>query len=206
MDNKLIYIIRHGETDFNKLGIVQGSGVNQPLNETGVKQALGFYKMYKQVNFNKIYTSALVRTQQSVLPFIEAGHKHNVIAELNEISWGVLEGKRQTAAQKAIYMQVVNQWNSGNYLAKIANGESALELQNRVAIAAKKIFTSSLPQTALICMHGRAMKAFLCYLLNKPLAQMDNFVHTNLGVYILEFNGNTFNLITQNCTEHLKNI
>jgi probable phosphoglycerate mutase len=47
MGNKLIYIIRHGETDFNKLGIVQGSGIDSDLNPRGVQQAANFYAFYK---------------------------------------------------------------------------------------------------------------------------------------------------------------
>jgi len=40
---KTIYFIRHGETEYNKLGIVQGSGVDSELNENGRAQAQAFY-------------------------------------------------------------------------------------------------------------------------------------------------------------------
>jgi probable phosphoglycerate mutase len=36
---KIIYIIRHGETELNKLGIVQGRGVDSELNDKGRDQA-----------------------------------------------------------------------------------------------------------------------------------------------------------------------
>ncbi|MCY7358013.1 MAG: histidine phosphatase family protein, partial [Rudanella sp.] len=35
MEHKRIYIIRHGETDYNRRGVVQGSGVDADLNEMG---------------------------------------------------------------------------------------------------------------------------------------------------------------------------
>jgi probable phosphoglycerate mutase len=41
------FIIRHGETDFNLQGIVQGRGVDPSLNETGRRQANQFYEYYK---------------------------------------------------------------------------------------------------------------------------------------------------------------
>jgi probable phosphoglycerate mutase len=44
---KKIYIIRHGETEFNKLSIVQGQGVDTSLNETGINQGLQFLKNTK---------------------------------------------------------------------------------------------------------------------------------------------------------------
>ncbi|HYG15236.1 MAG TPA: histidine phosphatase family protein, partial [Bacteroidia bacterium] len=40
---KTIYLVRHGETEFNRMGIVQGSGVDSELNETGRKQADLFF-------------------------------------------------------------------------------------------------------------------------------------------------------------------
>ena len=40
---KEIYIIRHGETELNRLGIVQGRGVDSDLNDTGRAQAEAFY-------------------------------------------------------------------------------------------------------------------------------------------------------------------
>jgi broad specificity phosphatase PhoE len=46
--DKELYIIRHGETDLNKQGIVQGRGINSDLNDTGRAQAAAFFKMYKE--------------------------------------------------------------------------------------------------------------------------------------------------------------
>ena len=43
---KQLYIIRHGETELNRLGIVQGRGVDASLNETGITQAEAFFQKY----------------------------------------------------------------------------------------------------------------------------------------------------------------
>lgn len=68
---KTIYLIRHGETEYNKRGIIQGSGINSDLNDKGKHQAQLFYMAYKHISFDKIYISELNRTYQSVAPFIE---------------------------------------------------------------------------------------------------------------------------------------
>lgn len=44
---KTFYFIRHGQTDLNLKGIVQGRGVNSPLNETGLAQAQAFMMLIK---------------------------------------------------------------------------------------------------------------------------------------------------------------
>ncbi len=202
MKNKLIYIIRHGETDFNKLGIVQGSGVDMALNARGKAQALSFYSMYKEVRFKHIFTSKLIRTQQSVLPFIEAGFSYSTHIELNEISWGIYEGKQQSEVERKNYWEVVDQWNSGNYFAKLEGGESAIELQTRQLpfITALK---NAEHDCVLVCMHGRAMKSLLCTLLSRPLLEMESFPHSNLCLYLISYENDEFSLLKQNDISHL---
>ena len=48
---KTIYLIRHGETDFNRQGIVQGSGVDSDLNELGLAQAEAFFPELPRYQF-----------------------------------------------------------------------------------------------------------------------------------------------------------
>ena len=201
-ESKIIYIIRHGETDFNKLGIVQGSGVDKELNDLGKLQAQRFFEYYKNIQFDHIYTSSLIRTQQSVLPFIERGQKYTKMPELNEISWGIFEGKQQSAEERAVYWEVVNAWKAGNYAARIANGESARDMQNRQIPGIQKFMANTHVKCILICMHGRAMKSFLCTLLNEPLSKMEEFEHSNLGLYLLEKNENGFKLLKRNDRTH----
>jgi len=64
-----LFLLRHGETEFNKLRIVQGSGVDAPLNETGQYQAQKFFEKYKNVPFEAVYCSSLQRTYQTIKNF-----------------------------------------------------------------------------------------------------------------------------------------
>jgi phosphoserine phosphatase len=200
---KNLYIIRHGETDFNKQNIVQGSGVNMPLNATGQKQALQFYQAYHNHPFQVVYTSALIRSQQSVAQFIDKGIKHIAMPELNEISWGDFEGKQQTPEQRDTYWKLINDWNNGVLDAKIENGESPIEMQLRQQAALDRILKSNETEI-LICMHGRAMKSFLCLLLNEPLTQMEKFQHSNLCLYYLVYENGAFILKISNSLSHFK--
>jgi probable phosphoglycerate mutase len=202
MVKKQLFIVRHGETDFNRLNIVQGSGVDKELNELGHYQAKRFYEHYKHIPFQHVFTSSLVRTHQSVANFIDSGIRHTIIPELNEISWGDFEGKLQTPEQKAIYWDTVNLWNKGDLHAKITNGESPIEMQERQKIALSHIINAE-EELLLICMHGRAMKSFLCLMLNEPLTKMEQFQHTNLCLYHLEYDGEKFELLKANDTTHL---
>ena len=88
-----LYIIRHAETEYNKLGLIQGSEVDSELNEVGIKQSELFYDFYKELDIKKIYVSGLKRTLQTVKRFIDNGIPYEKINDFNEISWGVNQGK-----------------------------------------------------------------------------------------------------------------
>jgi probable phosphoglycerate mutase len=178
-----LYIIRHGQTDHNAKGIVQGKGVNLSLNEKGRRQADAFYKAYKHIPFEIIYTSTLQRAQQSVEQFVQQGIPLEIFSELDEISWGNLEGTISTRESDLEFQTLIAKWKGGDIYAKPSpSAESPFELQLR-----QKRFLEHLLKTPhkkiLIATHGRFMRAFMCTLTNKPLSEMENFIHVNLCLY-----------------------
>lgn len=206
MITKKIYIIRHGQTDFNLQGIVQGSGVDSSLNDFGRKQSQAFYEAYKQIPFQKIYTSTLKRSIESVTGFINKGIPHEVLPGLNEISWGRKEGQPITPEEDAYYHYVLGEWRKGNTGLRIEGGESPEEVVQRMKPAVSSIMSKQLEHTILICMHGRAMRILLCYLLNYPLKSMDFFEHENLCLYVVHYTGTMFSIELHNDSSHLKNL
>jgi len=206
LSSKKIYIIRHGQTDFNLQGIVQGSGVDSSLNETGRAQAQAFFEMYGEVSFDKVYTSSLKRTAQTVARFIEKGISHEELSGLNEISWGTNEGQKITPEEDAYYHWMLQQWQSGNTALRIQGGESPDEVASRQQPVINKILANNVDKTVLICMHGRALRILMCQLLKYPLKSMDMFEHSNLCLYLLELTGSHFSVMKYNDTAHLSNI
>lgn len=202
---KTLYIIRHGETDYNKMGMVQGSGIDSPLNDTGLSQAAAFFNTYQDIPFEKIYVSNLQRTQQTVQGFIDLGIPFESLAGLREISWGIQEGKRFTPETLRQYEETYLEWGRGNYETKIEGGENPLEVQKRQKVAIQKILSSS-GSPVLICTHGRAMRILLCWLLKHPLSYMDQFSHTNTCLYKLNFTGEQFSIELFNNTDHLEKV
>src|ERR1700761_5213011 len=101
---KTLYIVRHGQTDLNKQGIVQGRGMDTNLNDEGRAQARQFFAAYKDVAFDKVYISTLKRTQQSIQQFIDLGIPFEKLAGLDELAWGILEGRASTPETKAAFM------------------------------------------------------------------------------------------------------
>ncbi|GAA4354855.1 histidine phosphatase family protein [Hymenobacter saemangeumensis] len=192
MSARTIYLLRHGQTDFNVQGIVQGSGVDSSLNEKGRQQAAQFFAAYGHFPFDRVYTSTLRRTQESVQQFLDLGLPHEAHAGLNEISWGVREGTRITMEEDAEYRQVLAEWAAGNTSARLEGGESPDEVAARQRPFIELLKARSEEQNVLVCMHGRAMRVLLCQLLGYPLQCMEGFEHSNLCLYKLHFTGSMF--------------
>ena len=210
-----LYIIRHGETDFNRQGIVQGSGVDAELNHIGKKQAQLFYQYYKNVQFDYIITSALKRTHQTVEPFLQLHrsstgkeeHKNWVkLPELNEISWGIHEAKPSSPEQHENYKKLMSDWETGVYDSKIEGGESALDLQARVERAVEYFKQEQhSKKNILVCTHGRTLLCLLTVLNGHPLSKMSQFKHQNTCLYKVHLIDGEFVFETENDVRHLGN-
>ncbi|MBD1397534.1 histidine phosphatase family protein [Pontibacter sp. JH31] len=206
MSIKKIYIIRHGQTDFNLQGIVQGSGVDSSLNELGRSQAAAFYEKYRDIPFSKVYTSTLKRSIQSVQGFLDLGIPHEQHAGLNEINWGTREGSRITPEEDAYYHRLLQTWCEGETSLCIEGGESPDLVAARQKVFVDLMLSRPEEDTVLICMHGRAMRILLSQLLRYPLRCMDQFEHQNLCLYQLDYTGSMFTVKKYCDVAHLQDL
>ncbi len=203
MEHKKIYLIRHGQTDYNLKGLVQGSGVNSDLNQTGRDQAAKFYEYYKNIPFKKIYTSKLKRSIQSVQSFIDAGIPHEAYEGFNEINWGNKEGTEVSFGDNTYYWSMVKKWRDGEVNFKPEGGESPVDLQIKQQEVMNIILSKKEEDFILICMHGRAIRILLSSILHQDLTLMDTFHHENLGLYIINYDGENFVVEKANDRKHL---
>jgi probable phosphoglycerate mutase len=199
---KNIFILRHGETENNRLAIVQGSGIDGSLNETGFQQANAFYSKYRDYPFELVVTSKLQRTHQTVQAFIDQGVPWVQLSELNEMNWGIHEGKSYTTWMEQPYKEAISDWENGIYETRLENGESAAELAARIGIFMDWLNDRS-ERNILVCSHGRAMRCMMTYFFGLPVSAMEKFSHKNTGVYHFLKDKNGFNPILINDLSHL---
>ncbi|GAB3925768.1 histidine phosphatase family protein [Mucilaginibacter myungsuensis] len=205
MIKKILHIVRHGQTDLNKQGIVQGRGMNTDLNAEGLLQADLFYNSYKDVKFDKIYISELKRTQQSIQQFIDLGIPYQKLSGLDELGWGEQEGQLSTPETKGAFLHIIRAWNAGELDVKFEGGESPNEIKARQIEAMETIMSHTEEKNVLICMHGRAMRFLLCWLTERPLSEAEQFPHQNLVLYKVAYDGEKFEIIDFNNSIHLNN-
>jgi len=197
-----LYILRHAETDLNRLGIVQGQGVDTELNDTGRRQAAAFFRTYGHLPFEGVLTSSLKRTHQTIAPFIEMGLPWEQFPELNEIGWGIHEGKAPTEPMRREYSRVVEAWSNGQLEACMPGGESAADLARRLSRFLEHLRTRP-ERLLLVCTHGRALRCLICLMKGRPPSQMNLFGHANTGLYIAHANGRGYQFEVENDLKHL---
>lgn len=92
MARKTIYLIRHGETEWNTLGKFQGK-TDTPLSDSGREQARKLAKRLKETRFDIIYSSPLMRAAETAAPLSEQRNLPVVYrGELKELDFAHWEG------------------------------------------------------------------------------------------------------------------
>lgn len=88
-----IYVARHGQTDWNNEGRVQGSTDN-PLNSVGREQAAAIAKALADVKLDAIYTSSHKRARETAAAF-EGRAPITAMDEMRERNYGKFEGSSE---------------------------------------------------------------------------------------------------------------
>ncbi|SHK16207.1 histidine phosphatase family protein [Rhodothermus profundi] len=204
-----LYFVRHGETDYNRHGIVQGRGVDAPLNEHGQRQAEALARRFAEVALDAIYTSPLQRARATAeavrqyhpdLPFYQ-------MADLEEMDWGDLEGKPCAPPYDAQIRRIYERWQAGDYAYPVPGGESVLDVQRRALRALQTILARHEGEAVLVVTHGRFLRILLASILPEyGLARMEALPHTNTAVNHLVCENGRFRALRLNCTAHLEGL
>jgi probable phosphoglycerate mutase len=206
--SQMLYLLRHGQTDFNLQDKVQGSGHDTSLNETGKAQALAFHRHYEGEPFDAFYCSMLQRSRQTLDPFLQDSQYQGIPLHqrvgLNEFNWGIFEGNSFVAFD-AVYRRLVGDWKAGKEDAAPPGGDSPAMVTARMQPVVDELKQGTY-QRPLICLHGRALRLLLCLLTGKPSSAMDDFDHSNLCLYVMLRVGDFYEVVQANDTTHLEGL
>ena len=200
-----IFLVRHGETEWNSLGRFQGQ-VDVNLNPTGLAQSLDIAKASFTWNLSAIYTSPLIRTTQIA---DEIGRQIGlpVIADsrLMELSLGELEGITGQDMRNN-WAEVYANWRTDPGYTTLPGGESLSELQERGwDFFLEKEMQHQNDPAILFVSHNFTIRCIISHLLGIPWSHF-HMTHLDLGsVSIIETDGNTRKLKGYNSTSHLSN-
>ncbi len=201
---KQLFFIRHGETDNNKAGIIQGRSLDAPINEMGRMQAQAICDVFETYDIERIIASGLIRTHQTVQPLAE--RKKLTIEkypELDEIDFGEFEG-RSFAEIETEVLEIHNQWKSGNVDFAPARGESPRQTFARANTKVVEILESAKEEIIVFMIHGRLTRILLSEWLGYGLQNMHKVKHQNGAINHLTWQDGVFEPVELNKIDHLK--
>ena len=158
-----VYVVRHGQTDWNKEGRIQG-GTDNPLNATGREQAATMGRLMAEVKVDTVYVSSHQRARQTAEVF--QGRTPVVpMDELRERFFGKFEGANDKDAA------IVADWNKRRFTwADDMEGGETLESQSRRAESALKAIRDKHANggTVVIVGHGGINPLLVSHLIGVP--------------------------------------
>ena len=143
---KKIYVIRHGLTEMNKKGFINGAFDDTLLPE-GEEQARASIPLLPQT-IKRIYCSSLLRTRQTAAIINEALHLPITFHdELQEVDFGSINGTIFTDHDKAKHKSLTYDW-------RLEGGECVADVKERVLKILKEIDAENADGEALMVAHG----------------------------------------------------
>lgn len=187
MSVKRAYIIRHGQTDWNRIGRWQGA-LPVPLNEHGVEQARLLAEALRTAPIQAVYTSDLPRAYDTARALADALNLTPVSdPRLQEIHLGVFQG----LTRDEIIAQYPQDWealhNSGSwYEYKAPGGESRRETQQRIVAGWQDITASAGVDTIALVSHGMTIRLLMLKLFEGETERLRRTDFGNTSVTIVE--------------------
>jgi probable phosphoglycerate mutase len=203
--NMRIYLVRHGETEWNKTRRFQGRS-NLPLNPKGIKQVRALALALKNKPLKAIYSSPLIRALETAR-LIRVFHPSIPIFEekgLIEMDLGEFDGmKARDWAEQ--YPDFRKAWDENPASVKIPGGESLKEVQIRAKDTLKRITHVYSPDTSiLVSSHNFVNLTLLCDLLEIPLHRFRELRQENAAFNVICKKANQFTVELVNERSHLK--
>ncbi len=158
----ILYMIRHGETDWNKAGKVQGHS-DIPLNEYGRELARRTGEGMRKLSIDLAYTSPLIRARETA-EIVLAGREIPLIEEplIQEIGFGDYEGFRYKGEAPDPGSEAFNRFfrDPASYV-PTRNGETIEALEERVDAFLHTLYENSelRDKSVLLSTHGAAVTA-----------------------------------------------
>jgi probable phosphoglycerate mutase len=163
-----ILLIRHGENDFLKKGLLPGhlSGIH--LNERGRQQADELAQRLKKAPIKAVYSSPLERTVETAQPLAQAlGLEVFVRPGLIEINAGEWQGKSHKSLRRLNAWKIVQATPS---LFRFPGGESFSESQARIVGEIEALRRLHDDKDLIACVsHGDPIRLAVAYFLGLSL-------------------------------------
>lgn len=202
-----LYLIRHGQTEYNRMGLLQGRGVDAPLDQLGLEQSSAVARYLKQEKIDHVYSSSLSRARNTAEIIAEelGLPLSGSFADLDEMHFGIAEGQEFAVVNDEL-QELYEKWQSGIVNAGFELGESPIQVLERAQNCIISVLREHEGESVVFVIHGRLIRIVLSHWLGYGLHRMHEIQHANTSVNKLIWNGNKFRAVQLNQIDHLKEL
>ena len=196
-----LYLIRHGETDYNNALRFQGQ-TDIPLNQKGIEQAEKAADFFRDIPLQAIYTSTLIRAKTTAE--IIAGVKGMDVQEtdaLREMSFGIWENMNTKDIQKK-YAKEWKDFFSSPARITIPQGENMLDVQKRAYPTVQEILDKYPEGDVAFVAHGGIIRVLICTMLGLDLNRAWHLHVGNASITCFYYWGRSYTLDYANLTRY----
>lgn len=198
-----IYLIRHGQSEWNLLYKIQGQK-DAPLTDLGKEQARKLGERLVGEKIDIIYSSDLSRALETARIISSIVNKPVVaINEFREINFGPWEGLTLKEIRNK-FKEEYSIWMSSPEKFRLEGAETLEALKRRVMSYVNKIIKENKDKNIAIVSHNATLKVIILSLLNIGLSYYKNFSLNNVSLSIIECRDYNNVLTLFNDTSHLK--
>ena len=189
LKTRQLILVRHGETDWNAEGRIQGM-LDVPLNALGMQQAeLVAAELARTIDVAELVSSDLVRTRETTKPINDAcGFEPRFDARIRERHFGVWQGKtyEEWRVLDAVGMA---RYNAGDPDYGPEGGETATQFLKRCVDAVTDLVLGSLEKTLILVTHGGVVSSMVRHAqgLNPQSARTWSVPNASLSVWRVEY-------------------
>lgn len=184
-----LYIIRHGETLWNELKILQGT-YNSDLLKSTIEKTLILKDEFKikNLNFDVVCTSSSLRTIETAKLLGYTDNSIIIKEDFCELGMGTLQGKTYEEFQYLHPREYYNYFNDANKYNPISfQGESFLELSKRIERGIRELKKEFLNKKVLLITHGVTIQGIISFI-NRGYVDLSDFskiaAPNNLELYV----------------------
>lgn len=180
-----IYLVRHGETDWNRAQRLQGT-IDTPLNRIGLAQAHQVADRFRALSATVI-TSPLARARNTAGAIARRSHSALVIDPLlTEIDHGSWAGLTLCTIARAFPGAVIDGRLQPDAL-DVSDGETLAAAYRRASTALQRLGSASRAAPVVVVSHGVINGLLMCAAMGHVPAHMDHYAQANGCTYRLQF-------------------
>lgn len=201
---KKLYLVRHGQTIFNRKGLIQG-WCDSPLTEFGHTQAKATKEWMEKndIHPDSFYCSTLGRTEETLQDITDKPYKK--LEGIREMYYGNMEGEKISRAQPGMNLDPMGFYTQ-------FGGEHRLDVGKRMYKTIEEIMKEDPALSILMCTHGACSFQFARLVDLKKAKKLRKFNNCTIYEFEYEFDENdknkpghfTLNRITDEHVAHLK--